>query len=199
MSISEIFHAASNVRSASAPRPQPAATHLPTLPEIGAGQLWLIEAPVAKGAPSAPLRHALDGANVVIYDRALAVRLAPSFPLGTYAEPAADGAAGRCVRFARDGWSVVRLMPPRLPQRERVRRVRDFVDELAAAKVPGALPVTVLAEAAYGIREATETRLDQLADTVATFARDTRLAIVVVAFAGGAARPQAVAANGLAG
>lgn len=204
MSISEMFSAAPIGGRAS--RPRSASAALPMLPEIAPGQLWLVEAPAAKGAPSAPVRHALDGANVVIYDRALAGRLAVSFPLGAYAEPAPAGensgaaAASRCIRFARDGWSVARLLPPRLPRRERARRIREFADQLAAARVPGSLPVRVLAEAAYGIREEAGTRLDGLADTVATYDRETRLAIVIDAFGGGvAATPQAVAGNGLAG
>ena len=202
MSISEILPAEPITIRPVRRRPTPPA--LPTLPDIAPGQLWLVEAPAVKGAPSTPARHALDGANVVIYDRALAGRLAFSFPLGTYAEPASespdDAVAVRCVRFARDGWSVARLMAPRLPQRERVLRIRAFADALAAARVPGSQPVRVLAEAAYGFREETDTRLDRLADTVATYDRDTRLAIVIDAFDGGAsAGLQAVAGNGLAG
>lgn len=172
-------------------------------PEMASGQLWLVEAP-AHGAPSAPARHAVDRANVVVYDRALARQLEFSLPLGTYAEraPEADGpgdpAAERCVRFARDGWSVARLLPPRLPRRERAGRVGDFVAALAAAKAPGGLAVTVLAEGADGITERTDTRLDLLVGTVATYARDIRLAIVITAFAGASPAPASVA-NGLAG
>jgi hypothetical protein len=189
----------------SAPLARPGPRHRPpvpkALPEIVSGQLWLVEAAAVKAEPSAPARHAIDGANVVIYDRALAARLGNSFPLGTYAEPAAigDGAAARCIRFARDGWSVVRLMAPRLPHRDRVRRIREIVEALAAAKVPAASPVRVLAEAAYGIREEADTTLDRLADAVATYDRDTRLTIVIDAFVGAAAASRAGAANGLAG
>jgi hypothetical protein len=203
VSISEIIPAATSAHPAL--RRRPVAALLPTLPAVAPGQLWLVEAPAAKGVLSASARHALDGANVVIYDRAFGARLAQLLPLGTYAElapasaGAGDAAAPRCVRFARDGWSVVRLMPPRLPQRDRARRIRDFVDEFTAAKAPGALPVRVLAEAAYGIREEADTSLDRLADTVATYSRDTRLAIVIDAFGGGATMLQAVAGNGLAG
>jgi hypothetical protein len=204
VSISEVFRAEPIARRA--PRPRLAPVVLPIFPDIVPGQLWLVEAPAAKGAPSAPVRHALDGANVVIYDRVLTGRLVYSLPLGTYAEPAAatdgagDSAASRCVRFARDGWSVARLMPPRQPQRDRVRRIREFSDELIAARLPGSLPVRVMAEAAYGIREETDTRLDRLADTVATYSRDTRLAIVIDAFGGASGVGlQAVAGNGLAG
>lgn len=200
MSISDVFPA--DARAITRPL---AAPTLATLPEIKPGQLWLVEAPAAKAAFSTPARHALDGVNVVIYDRALANRLGHVLPLGAYAEPAADDAASasaaatRCVRFARDGWSVVRLMPPRLPQRDRLRYVNDFVAALAAAKVPGSLPVRVMAEAADGIREDAATSLDRLADTVATYDRDTCIAIVIDAFAGGASGLHAVAANGLAG
>jgi hypothetical protein len=88
------------------------------LPVMRPGQLWLVELPAA--APEfAPLEHrALRNANVVIYDRALAPTVAHFLPLGGYAEPVAssDGQRGagaeRCVRFARDGWSVARLFSP---------------------------------------------------------------------------------------
>jgi len=173
----------------------------PTLPAIRPGQLWLVELP-ATGAPFAPACHVLDDANVVIYDRALADTVAEALPLGGYAEPAAaqsEAAAARCVRFARDGWSVARLLPTRLPQRERTRRVQDMVDELAAAHMAGRLAVTILAEADGG-EERFEVRFDDLAAAVASYPRDTRLAIVIDAFiVDAAARLHAVAANGLAG
>jgi hypothetical protein len=181
----------------------PAATLL-KFPAVEPGQLWLIEA-LADGTPSVPARHAVDGANVVIYDRALAETLSGALPLGTYAEPApvADGlgntSASRCVRFTGDGWSVARLVPARLPQRARARRVRGLIDALAAAKAPSDLAVQVFAEAGGGICEQEETRLDRLAHLVATHPRNTRLTIVIAARRGDAARVQAVAGNGLAG
>jgi hypothetical protein len=174
---------------------------VPRLPIVAPGQLWLVDL-APEEAPSAAARHALDGANVVIYDRALTAALTDALPLGGYAEPAAgsEAAAARSVRFARDGWSVARLLPAGLSPRERTRRVQDVVDELAAAKVAGRLPVTILAEAADGIEERIEARFDDLTAIVASFPRDTRLAIVIDAFAGSAgARLHAVAANGLAG
>ena len=63
---------------------RPAVT-LSKFPAIEPGQLWLIEA-AAGDALSACARHAVDGANVVIYDGALAGTLANALPLGTYAE-----------------------------------------------------------------------------------------------------------------
>jgi len=172
---------------------------LPRFPAIQPGQIWLIEPQAASG----PCRHhAVDGANVVIYDRALSDRMAQALPLGTYAEPAPElpaAAAARCVSFARDGWSVARLLPARLPQRERGARVRSLVDALAASLVPGGLAVRVFAEAKDGICETPATRLDDLARLVASYPRDARLTIVVDALDAGAAHPHAVAANGLAG
>ena len=197
MSITEIIPAANF--AGTAPRRQGAAAP-PTLPAVAPGQLWLIEVPAA-GALPAPARHALDGINVVIYDRALADAVAGGLPLGGYAEPAAahEAAASRCVHFARDGWSVARLLPAGLSQRERTRRTQDFVDELASAKVLGGLRVQIVAEDADGIAEQFEARFDDLASIVALHPRDTRLAVVIDAFDGGATRLHAVAANGLAG
>ena len=200
MSISEIIP--SNY-IATAPRRSHLRAAPSALPTVTPGQLWLIELPVDGAAPS-PLRHALDGVNVVIYDRALAAAVAESLPFGSYAEPASaqsDATAARCVRFARDGWSVARLMPARVQQRERTRRVQDVVDELAAAKVAGRLPVSILAETADGIEERYEARFDDLAAIVDSHPSDTLLAIVIDAFggAGAPARLHAIAANGLAG
>jgi hypothetical protein len=198
MSVAELI-------STTPPRPAMArrlAATPPKFPAIAPGQLWLIEA-LADGAHSASARHAIDGANVVIYDRALAETLSEVLPIGSYAEAAVDGAGGvtaaRCVRFAGDGWSVARLLPAQVSQRERAGRVRGLVDALAAAKAPGDLAVQIFAEAADGISEHQETRLDQLAQLVATHPRHTRLTIVIAASHSGATRVQAVAGNGLAG
>ena len=175
---------------------------VPALPAVAPGQLWLVELPVG-AEPRAAARHALDGANVVLYDRALADIVALALPLGSYAEPAparSDAAASRSVHFARDGWSVARLLPARLPSRERTRRVQDIVDELAAAKVAGRLPVTVVTTSADGVEERIAARFDDIASIVASHPRDTLLAIVIDAFADvDAAHLHAVAANGLAG
>jgi hypothetical protein len=165
------------------------------------GQLWLVEL-TDTGAMPAPARHAFEAANVVVYDRALTDVAAEALPLGGYAEPAlgSEAAAARVVRFARDGWSVARLLAAGLAPRERTRRLQDIVDELAAAKISGRSPVTILAEAADGIEERLDARFDDLVAAVASYPRDTRLTIVIDASAGAAAvRLRAVAANGLAG
>ena len=200
MSITEILPAES--LTGTSPCYQPFEGARQALPTVSAGQVWLVELPI-EGAPFAPACHVLDSANVVIYDRALADIIADALPLHGYAEPAAtrnEAAAARCVHFARDGWSVARLLPTRLPQRERTRRVQDFIDEIAAAGISGRLAVSILAEGADGIEERLESRFDDLVAVIASYPRDTRLAIVIDAFPSGiAARLHAVAANGLAG
>lgn len=174
---------------------------VPDIPAVAPGQLWLVELPEA-AAPVGAARQALDGVNVVIYEPALANTVAQALPLGTYAERApakSDAAAARAVHFARDGWSVARVLPARLGRRDRTRRVQDIVDELAAAKIAGRLPVTILACGADGA-ERIEARFDDLASLVAAHPRDTCLTIVIEAFGGGgAAALHPVAANGLAG
>lgn len=181
-------------------RPLPAS--IPTLPRVAPGQLWLIE--LSPGGPlSAAARRALDGVNVVSYDRALADTVSLALPLGTYAEPApakSDAAAARAVHFARDGWSVARLLEARLGSGERTRLIQDIVDELATARIAGRLPVTIVTDGSDGVVEQIEARFDDIASIVASHPRDTRLAIVIDAFSGAAAaRLHAVAANGLAG
>ena len=199
MSIVELVSARHVVPDVPRRRDVPAA--LPPLPDVVPGQLWLIELDAACPMPVAA-HQVLDRANVVIYDRILGDTVAQGLPLGGYAEPAlgAEPAAARSVRFARDGWSVARLLPAGLSPRERTRRVQDIVDELAVSGAAGRLPVTILAEAADGIEERLDVRFDNLAAVVASYPRDTRLTIVIDAAAGGpAVRLHAVAANGLAG
>src|SRR5690349_18134531 len=93
---------------------------LSELPLMQPGQLWWVELPT-RGPELAPFEYrALSTANVLVYDRALASTVARHLPLGSYAEPAAldhgrlNLASERCLRFARDGWSVARLLQPRL-------------------------------------------------------------------------------------
>lgn len=116
------------------PGPQLAAPRSEALPRnLLPGQLWRVEAPIGAAA-SAPLRRVLAAANVVVYDRVLAPLVAAALPPGGYAEPAAAGdgatdpASERCTRFARDGWSVVRLVAA---PRERVTLVIDAADGAA--------------------------------------------------------------------
>ena len=142
----------------------------------------------------------------MIYDRAVAGALANELPLGTYAEAgestddASDPAAARAVRFACDGWSVVRLVPAGPTQRQRIVRVRRLVEELAASKSAAEVAVTVYGELKDGVCEPTETRLNRLDQVVVTYPRDARLTVVVSGINGHvASRTQAVSGNGLAG
>jgi hypothetical protein len=180
---------------------EPSPADLSAFPAVAPGQLWLIE--LRSGDTlSASARHVLDAADVVIYDRALSGAVSNALPLGTYAEPAAqsDASPSRCVRFARDGWSVARLLPAGLTQRQRTRQVQDVVDELAAAKIAGRLPVSILTEGTNGNEDRFQTRFDDLASAVHDHTPDACLAIVINAFGStGGARLHAVAGNGLAG
>lgn len=133
----------------------------PALPEVRPGQLWLATLPSTEPEP-APLEYrALTTANVVIYDCALAPIVARYLPLGGYAEPAAsskddaDQALARCLRFARDGWSVARLVQPG----GEFRRLSElaFNPEMRAD-----LRVMVFANLGGGVYENSEIRLDGL-------------------------------------
>lgn len=104
------------------PSPQP--TVLP-------GQIWLIEQEAASSL-TALARSALAGANVVLYDRALAAPVADALPLGSYAEPlpgdrgATNETIGpRALRFAADGWSVVQLVEARPGRHGQVQQLVD--------------------------------------------------------------------------
>ena len=176
------------------------------LPDIRPGQLWLIELTM-NSEPSPVLRRILAEANVVIYDRSLTDIVANSLPMGGYAEPAAradeagDPAAARAVRFAADGWSVVRLVPARPTQRERLVRARRLVEETAVHCCAREVAVTVHGDFDGPVSEPTETTLSRLDLAVVTYPREARLAIAIdlAATGSGIARLDGVAVNGLAG
>jgi hypothetical protein len=151
-----------------------------------------------------PLEHrALTTANVIIYDHGLAAIVAGILPLGSYAEPAPSGEIAadrvweRCLRFAREGWSVVRLVHPQ----GRVRRTRHLSERLRAAKGPPDLPVSIFANIGGGY-EKSEARLDGLSDIVNGYSGRQPLALTLVLNvpgAGAAPRFSVVSSNGLAG
>ncbi|MGH7094206.1 MAG: hypothetical protein ACREFB_11805, partial [Stellaceae bacterium] len=114
-----------------------------SLPIVGPGQIWLIELSPDRPASSVE-RRILEAANVIIYDRALAAAVEKVLPLNVYAEPAPQAAEApdaavidRCVRFARDGWSVVRAVSAgtRAPSRE--ARQHAFAARLRAERIGG--------------------------------------------------------------
>jgi hypothetical protein len=208
MSLTDVISTNAHAVAAALRRPPAAISILPTIPEIQPGELWVVEVPT-ETLPSARLRHILDRANVVIYDPTLADTVAASLPLGTYAERAPnsegtdDRAAARAARFASDGWSVVRLVPARPTQRERLARVRRLVDELTPTRPASDVTVTVYEDGDAELSAPTETHLSRLDLVMVTYPRDARLTIVIDPPATGVAasgpRLYAVAGNGLAG
>jgi hypothetical protein len=176
------------------------------------GQLWLVELPAT--APEVePLEYrALNNANVIIYDRALAPTVARLLPLGGYAEPAvsSDGQCGagaeRCVRFVRDGWSVARLLYPGFrSDRQRVDTIRQLSHRLLTEMSPD-LPVQIFVSAGRGRYERNETplyrldaRLDAMIAEYASVRSSTFTIVLDVTDTGGEPRFSVASANGLAG
>jgi hypothetical protein len=152
--------------------------------------------------------RALSSANVVIYDRTLALSVARFLPLGGYAEPVASGdgqlraGSERCLRFVRDGWSVARLLYPGFRSGlERLEMVRQLSYRLLA-EVSADLPVQIFVSVGRGRYEGSETQLNRLDEAIAAYAsvRSSTFTIVLdVNDAGGAPRFSVASANGLAG
>ena len=112
------------------------------LPAVGRGELWLLSLPLPGQAALAFAHSALTTANVIIFDRALAHVAAALLPLGGYAEPAGGDGMDRSIQFARDGWSVVRLVAAGSPGSRLAERARAAVARLRASGAPAALNVT---------------------------------------------------------
>jgi hypothetical protein len=179
-------------------RPDNHSTGLATwsgLPRMRSGQLWVTA--LASAEPeTAPLEYsALTTANVVIYDRTLAPIVARFLPLGGYAEPAVPGEDGvgatlvRCVRFARDGWSIARLVQPG-------GECRHLSELALSLEMPADLRVTVFANLGGSVYETSEIRLDELIH----FDRSSSLTVICDAIGGGHGPKLSVAStNGLAG
>jgi len=187
----------------------PAATTLglPELPLMQPGQLWFVELPTS-GPELAPFEYrALSTANVLVYDRVLAPTVARHLPIGGYAEPAAldDGrfslASERCLRFARDGWSVARLLQPGLSANERLDRLRQLARCLPAHKLPADLLVRMFVARGRDRYEKNEIRLLDLDSRTANalVPCSTFTIVLNVTEARDAPRFSVAAANGLAG
>ena len=183
------------------------------LPTVRPGQLWFIELP-ATGAHLDPLEYqVLTSVNVVIYDRALARTVASVLPLGGYAEPAppiddaADQALERCLRFAQDGWSVARLVDPRVKPGEssgrgRADRIRHLSERLLARKGSANSPISVFANAGGGAYEKIEVELGELHDVLDVRGAEQAVTLRIVFGAmdtGALSRFSIASANGLAG
>lgn len=167
------------------------------LPMVQSGQLWLLQLRSTEPTLSPLEYRILTTVNVVIYDRALASVVAGFLPLGGYAEPAAsseeasDPGWERCLRFARDGWSVARLAAP-----------RGLSTRLLTAAAPGDLTVAVFVNTGGGAYERTDMPLAELGDIVDRHEGEPSPALTILF---GATNPDAgpnlsvAAANGLAG
>lgn len=169
------------------------------LPAIEPGQLWLIEVPTQDADPAPFERRALTTANVVIYDRALGATVAAIVPLGSYAEAAPsdrEWALERSLRFARDGWSVVRLVDGGLSRSHRIGRIRCLSEQLIAANIPIELPVSLFVSAGDGSWKRTEACLGTIPDACDL---DRCLTVVFGTLGLGAPRLHAASSNGLAG
>jgi hypothetical protein len=180
------------------------AVDLAALPTVGPSQLWYVELPSAEREFSPLEYQVLTTANVVIYDRALASTVAKFRPMGGYAEPAApsnlasDLALERCARFARDGWSVARLVDR---DRERVARIPQLSEWLQPVKSPVGLPVELFVNTGgrYG-RNTVE--ISELGDIINCVSLGQTITLVIRFSgidAGAAPRFSVASANGLAG
>jgi hypothetical protein len=174
------------------------------LPAVEHGQLWLVEICPDRGLSTAE-RHLLGSANVILFDRTLSAEVAAILPLGGYAEPAPPPAAlpdatviERCVRFALDGWSVVRLIDASQTRPSRAARLRAVADRMGASGAGGQLPVRIFADAGSRAFVVDQTRLANL-DADAVGARNERLIVVFDAVVQGRTPASPIAANGLAG
>src|SRR5882724_1282378 len=184
---------------------EPITTETSVLPSIKPGQLWVVEHSSTDVHPS-PLAHrAITAANVVLYDPGLFPIVAANLPLGGYAEPASspdgvpDRTFDRCIQFARDGWSVVRLVDHRPTHDARRERIGRLVDRLIGAGCSASQTVSLFANANRSVIQQTETELDRLGIVIEATTSEDCLAIAFAAVGAGAApHLHAISSNGLA-
>jgi hypothetical protein len=175
------------------------AAECPALPVIQPGELWVVEHASADQALSPLCRHLLTSASIVVYDPALYSIVAANLPVGGYAEPTAaqegpfDTPINRCIQFARDGWSVVRLSRH---GSLKDRRIAWLIERMIGAGCSTSMSVRLFTDANGSIPQRTETELGRLDATTAE-------GCVAIAFAvvGTGAGPHlyAISSNGLAG
>src|SRR5207248_1279742 len=136
---------------------------VPQLPDVLPGQIWVVEHDA--GMPLSPLdRAVLAGANVVLYDRALASLVAELLPLGAYAEPlpgVEPATTPRALDFAAEGWSVAQLVAAGPAWRARLAALPPA---LFRASRDGALPVRVVAKDPGGHERAFDAGHDEFAE-----------------------------------
>ncbi|MFL5265647.1 MAG: hypothetical protein ACJ8AH_03470 [Stellaceae bacterium] len=175
------------------------------LPKMRPGQLWFAEITSADPVPASLEHQALTSANVIIYDRALAPTVSRFLPLGGYAEPAAPSRLSfnatwdRCLRFAREGWSVARLVHP--SREQLAAEVRNLSRLLLGGGLAPDL-VVVFANLGDGVYEKSQMALCELdaALGLGGFAESLPLTIVCdVVHSGASSHASAASTNGLAG
>jgi hypothetical protein len=171
-----------------------------SLPAVQPGQVWYVQF-VSTEPSLAPLEYrALTTANVVIYDGALAPIVAGSLPIGGYAERAAarDRMTERCIRFARDGWSVARVVDP---QSGWIDGLRQLSDRLLRTPAAAAVPVSIIVNAAgsYKKIEAAAAELGNVTERLGLGQPVTMTVIFDGIGTGTAPRFVVTSANGLAG
>ena len=175
------------------------------LPEMRPGQLWFAEITPMDPVPASLEHQALTSANVIIYDRTLAPIVSRYLPLGGYAEPAApvrlsfDATWDRCLRFAREGWSVARLVHPSRGQF--AAEVRNLSRLLLGRGLAPDL-VAVFANLGDGVYEKSQMALCELDSALGLggFAQALPLTIVCdVVHSGASSHASAASTNGLAG
>jgi sulfate ABC transporter ATP-binding protein len=164
-------------------------------PVVAAGELWVLE--LTAGSLSSFEFGIIAAANVVIYDRALAEVVAAVLPLGGYAEPALGDTPARCLQFARDGWSVVRIVDRAAGLAAEVRRLTM---RLRAVGAPDDLGVSWLIRGA-GTRPAESEETLAGIDTALDDIDDSAIAALRFRAFGSSktALHRAATANGLAG
>jgi hypothetical protein len=176
------------------------------LPEVRPGQLWFAEITSMDPVPASLEHQALTSANVIIYDRALAPTVSRFLPLGGYAEPAApshlsfNATWNRCLRFAREGWSVARLVHP--SREQFAAEIRNLSRLLLGRGLAPDLTVVVFANLGDGGYEKSQMALCELdaALGLGGFAEALPLTIVCdVVHSGAFPHASAASTNGLAG
>jgi hypothetical protein len=189
-------------------RPASHAAQVTMLPAVEPGQFWWVELR-STDAQFAPLEYrALQNATVVVYDRSLADTVARALPLGGYAEPATardgryDSALERCLHFARDGWSVVRLIDYEATSQFVGRQEMTSIRRLLAANEPASSPVLIFANSGDAVYERGEATLDSFDQMIAKRSSAGRQTLTIVFGAiGGETAPRfsVASSNGLAG
>jgi hypothetical protein len=170
------------------------------LPAVQPGQLWCVELPPT-GPEGWPLEYqVLTTANVVIYDRSLEPTVAEYLPLGAYAEPATPGdkVTERCLGFAREGWSVARLLGHR---GKRVDIIRQLSQEMLRIEAPATMAASIFVNT-HGSYKNIEVELGAFGEVIDAYSLEPAATLTVIfkgVGEGSVPRLAFASSNGLAG